>query len=220
MAKLRIAICCLVFCWHLPLSAATLPPNALGQAPDPSVTPNLSQQVNDFPITDTVLPLRPAEPIDSRILLYGVLLLLLCLIGYLCYRLLRKKPTVTVSITPLETALQQLKNAKQYMDAPDPKLLGFALSDALRLYLSQTFHLPAPECTTDELLVQLPHCKQLNDELRMLITQFSRACDLIKFTTLPCASSERMKLYQQAEFILTLSEKLAHPEPLTEQPKS
>ncbi|MCQ2955725.1 MAG: hypothetical protein MJ218_00830 [Opitutales bacterium] len=221
MAKLRIVICCLALCWNLPLSAAALPSNALGQAPDPSVTFDPNQKANDFSITDTLLPLRPAEPLGSPLLLYGVLLLLLlCLIGYLGYRRMHKKPTVTVSITPLEAALQQLKNAKQYIDAPDPKLLGFALSDALRLYLSQTFQLPAPECTTDELLVQLPHCERLNDELRTLITQFSHACDLIKFTTLPCTPSERMKLFQQAEFILNKSEKLAHPELLSEQPKS
>ena len=221
MANLCIVMCCLAFCWNLPLSAAALPPNALGQAPDPSITLNPLQQANDFSITDTVLPLRPAEPLSSPLLLYGaLLLLLLCLIGYLGYRRLHKKPIVTVSITPLEAAFQQLKNAKQYMDTPDPKLLGFSLSDALRVYLSQTFQLPAPECTTDELLVQLPHCERLNDELRTLITQFSHACDLIKFTTLPCTPSERMKLYQQAELILTLSEKLAHPEPLMEQPKS
>ena len=124
-----------------------------------------------------------------------------------------KKEKPTKPIDPYEEVLLALKEASKKLDVANPKPFAFFLTDAVRLYLSRVFRLPAPECTTQELLQQLPWCTELTDDLRTNITQFLQRCDLVKFTTMPFDEPFLLQLHQQAEAIVAASHELTKPKP-------
>lgn len=166
-----------------------------------------------------ILDLRPPAKLKVSLLLWVIaLLVVLSAIGlwFLLKRKRRgkaKKEKPTKPIDPYEEVLQALKEVSKKLDVTNPKPFAFFLTDAVRLYLSRIFRLPAPECTTQELLQQLPWCTELTDDLRTNITQFLQRCDLVKFTTMPFDEPFLLQLYQQAEAIVAASHELTKPKP-------
>ena len=122
-----------------------------------------------------------------------------------------KKAAPPKPIDPYAEVLQALKETLGQIDVADPKPFAFSLNEAVRLYLSRIFRLPAPECTTQELLEQLPKCVELTDALRTDITQFLQRCDLVKFTQMPFDNAFLTQLYQQAESVVAVSHELTKP---------
>ena len=164
-----------------------------------------------------ILDLRPPAKLKVSLLPWVIaLLIILSAIG-LWFLLKRKrhgkakKEKPTKPIDPYEEVLQALKEASKKLDVTNPKPFAFFLTDAVRLYLSRIFRLPAPECTTQELLQQLPWCTELTDDLRTNITQFLQRCDLVKFTTMPFDEPFLLQLHQQAEAIVAASHELTKP---------
>ena len=166
-----------------------------------------------------ILDLRPPAKLKVSLLPWIIALLsVLSAVGlwFLLKRKRRgktKKEKPTKPIDPYAEVLQALKEASQKLDVNNPKPFAFFLTDAVRLYLSRIFRLPAPESTTQELLQQLPWCVELTDDLRTNITQFLQRCDLVKFTTMPFDEPFLTQLYQQAETIVAASHELTKPKP-------
>ena len=189
---------------------ATASSDANGAAPTQEEEP---QDLGD------ILDLRPPAKLKVSLLPWVIaLLIILSAIG-LWFLLKRKrhgkakKEKPTKPIDPYEAVLQALKEASKKLDVANPKPFAFFLTDAVRLYLSRIFRLPAPECTTQELLQQLPWCTELTDDLRTNITQFLQRCDLVKFTTMPFDEPFLLQLYQQAEAIVAASHELTKTKP-------
>ena len=166
-----------------------------------------------------ILDLRPPAKLKVSLLPWVIALLIVLSAGGLWFLLKRKrhgkakKEKPTKPIDPYEAVLQALKEASKKLDVANPKPFAFFLTDAVRLYLSRIFRLPAPESTTQELLQQLPWCTELTDDLKTNITQFLQRCDLVKFTTMPFDEPFLLQLYQQAEAIVAASHELTKPKP-------
>ena len=166
-----------------------------------------------------ILDLRPPAKLKVSLLPWIIALLVVLSAVGLWFLLKRKrhgkakKKKPTKPIDPYEEVLQALKEASRKLDVANPKPFAFFLTDAVRLYLSRVFRLPAPECTTQELLQQLPWCVELTDDLRTSITQFLQRCDLVKFTTMPFDEPFLLQLHQQAEAIVAASHELTKPKP-------
>ncbi len=166
-----------------------------------------------------IFDLRPAAELKVSLLPWIVALLTVLAAVGLWFLLKRKrrgkakKEKPTKSIDPYEAVLQALKEASKKLDVTNPKPFAFFLTDAVRLYLSRVFRLPAPECTTQELLQQLSWCTELTDDLRTNITQFLQRCDLVKFTTMPFDEPFLLQLHQQAEAIVAASHEITKPKP-------
>ena len=166
-----------------------------------------------------ILDLRPPAKLKVSLLPWVIALLIVLSAVGLWFLLKRKrrgkakKEKPTKPIDPYEEVLQALKEASKKLDVTNPKPFAFFLTDAVRLYLSRVFRLPAPECTTQELLQQLPWCTELTDDLRTSITQFLQRCDLVKFTTMPFDEPFLLQLHQQAEAIVAASHEITKPKP-------
>jgi len=166
-----------------------------------------------------ILDLRPPAKLKVSLLPWIIALLIVLSAVGLWFLLKRKrhgkakKEKPTKPIDPYEAVLQALKEASKKLDVTNPKPFAFFLTDAVRLYLSRVFRLPAPECTTQELLQQLPWCVELTDDLRTNITQFLQRCDLVKFTTMPFDEPFLLQLHQQAEAIVATSHEITKPKP-------
>jgi hypothetical protein len=172
------------------------------------------EEVDECPITEDIEPLRPDIELSQNLLFILLAAFLCAILGFVLYRLLhRKKPKQRVAVQtaapvvkdPLQEALLLLKEAKRLLENTDAKPFAFALTDAVRPYLSYVFALPAPECTTEEMLVKLPGCTKLSDILRTHIADLLTACDLIKFSPMTFDIDASTNLYQTAETIIQLS---------------
>lgn len=194
---------------------ASIPLTAGSGANNASPTPE-EEEPQDL---GDILDLRPPAKLKVSLLPWIIVLLVVLSAIGLWFLLKRKrhgkakKEKPTKPIDPYEEVLQALKEASKKLDVTNPKPFAFFLTDAVRLYLSRVFRLPAPECTTQELLQQLPWCTELTDDLRTNITQFLQRCDLVKFTAMPFDEPFLLQLYQQAEAIVAASHELTKPKP-------
>ncbi|MBI5388693.1 MAG: hypothetical protein HZA90_28865 [Verrucomicrobia bacterium] len=89
------------------------------------------------------------------------------------------RPEIVPVIPPHLRAKQRLHEALRLIG--DPRLFCIAVSDALRWYLEERFHLRAPERTTEESLQDLQRTEVLNAEQKLSLTDFLERCDLVKF---------------------------------------
>ena len=169
------------------------------------------QEPTDLSIFD----IRPAVklPVALWIKIISGLLILSLLIGLCLYIIKRRKQAqkqIVVAIDPYDKALKNLTKAYALIQNLDQRPFAFATNDAVRQYLSQVFNLPAPECTTEEVLEKLPQINTLNDETKGQITRFLIECDLAKFTQQKFNTDARLKLHAQAKDIVEASDKLIH----------
>lgn len=162
---------------------------------------------------ETIYDIRPAVnlPVDTWQITALVVLIcigLLALFYMLKKRRKNKKHISVIPLNPYSKALQQLETALQLIQRPDQRPFANGITDAVREYLAAVFGLPAPECTTEEVLEQLPNVALLTEEIRQNITHLLQQCDLAKFTKLQFDQPERLKLYHQAKEFVRSADKL------------
>lgn len=162
---------------------------------------------------ETIYDIRPAVnlPVDTWqiIALVGLICIgVLALFYMLKKRRKNKKHISVIPLNPYSKALQQLETALQLIQRPDQRPFANGITDAVREYLAAVFGLPAPECTTEEVLEQLPNVALLTEEIRQNITHLLQQCDLAKFTKLQFDQPERLKLYHQAKEFVRSADKL------------
>ena len=101
--------------------------------------------------------------------------------GVAAYLLLKKRPTPTLlpPLPPHVRARQRLNAALDLLH--DPREFCIVVSDTLRLYLEERFHLRAPERTTEEFLSELQSSPALAAGQKSALAGFLESCDLVKF---------------------------------------
>lgn len=177
---------------------------------DASLPENLSEK--ETPLED-IREIRPAVSLPTEtwkvVTLSSLILVFLLLLLYFFKKHRSHKQNISVvPIDPYHKALQQLETSLQLIQSPDQRPFATGITDAVREYLAAVFHLPAPECTTEEVLEQLPNVALLTEETRQTITHLLQQCDLAKFTKLQFDQPERLKLYHQAKEFIQSADKL------------
>lgn len=157
--------------------------------------------------------IRPAVklPMDLWKVIALAILLLLSIIGIIIWQIKRnkqKKSLPVIPVDPYQQALKALDNALQKIQLLDQRPFAFGVTDALRQYLSSVFKLPAPECTTDEVLEKLPSIHNIPEDLQKEIVHLLQQCDLAKFTKQNFEQPQRLELYKLAKNILISADKI------------
>lgn len=80
------------------------------------------------------------------------------------------------------------------------------VSDVLRHYMEDQFHLRAPERTTEEFLAEIQHNAVLGLQEQLLLRAFLRHCDLVKFAKAEPSSEEIRETFQTCEKFIIDSE--------------
>lgn len=145
-------------------------------------------------------------------LLYVVLLILL--VAILCalywYKFIRvvpgppPPPPIPPHVRALE-ALQAIEREK-LVEKGFYKEYYIRVSDVLRHYMEDEFHLRAPERTTEEFLAEIQHNAVLGLQEQLLLRAFLRHCDLVKFAKAEPSSEEIRETFQTCEKFIIDSE--------------
>ena len=191
--------------------------NEIGTENREAISPN--EDADEGFISD----LRPAVklplPLWMRITMG---LIVIALIVYIIrHFIIHHKKKIADSIVPIDPytqALCSLEKALQLIQRLDQRPFAFAITDAVRQYLASVFKLPAPECTTEEVLEKLPNVETLTTDTKEDIKDFLTQCDLAKFTQQKFDNNIRLKLYQQAKAVIQSADKLLHAKAETLNP--
>lgn len=106
------------------------------------------------------------------------------------YFFLKRKRPATAAVLPAAAMLsawdianRQLEELahEQYPQKAMFKAFYIALSDIVRRYLENRFHIKAPEMTTEEFLNLAKSSEALNTEQKEFLRDFLNGCDLVKF---------------------------------------
>jgi hypothetical protein len=87
-----------------------------------------------------------------------------------------------LQILPHEIAVQYLEEVRRLMDPDHAREYCFAVSNIIRRYVEERFHVQAPKLTTEEFLRDLVEAQDtMLEPHRALLGEFLQHCDLAKF---------------------------------------
>jgi hypothetical protein len=144
-----------------------------------------------------------APPVDYSLVppwvIYTVVLLGLILIGAIIYWLWRRrgrKPAIIRS--PREMALERLEAARVEIDRETPYRFSIHVSDILRRFVTEQYHLPLTRQTSVEFLSALARRSEFSEDDKSLLTDFLNRCDLIKFARYDATTADSELLLDEA----------------------
>ncbi len=143
-----------------------------------------------------------APPLDYSLLPTWVIfaaafaaLTLLGLIGWGVMRWLRRpKPEQS----PRSRALEQLSRAQSEISSLTPYDFSILVSDVLRRYVSEQYHLPLTRQTSVEFLETLARSSSFSADEQSLLGDFLNRCDLIKFARYEATTADSELLLDEA----------------------
>lgn len=158
----------------------------------------------DEEIKDIKAPVR--IPLDWKlILLYIIIALLIAAAAYYIYIYIRNKRRMRAGIVPVikklphETALEALTelNSKKLWQQGQIKEYHSEITEIIRRYFEDRFHVPALESTTNELvsgLASVPEAEKIIDTT----SAFLNNADLVKFAKFVPVNNVNEEMMQQA----------------------
>jgi hypothetical protein len=95
----------------------------------------------------------------------------------------KSEKTLTPSRPAHEIAYEALKELlnRNYLKAGKVQEYYFEMSNIVRHYIENRFHLKAPEMTTEEFLLTLNNSEVLNPAQKGIMREFLSHCDMVKF---------------------------------------
>jgi len=141
--------------------------------------------------------------------------LLLALGAYLLWRRKQRLPPPR-ALLPFEIALQGLEQIRALMDPAKVREFSIAISDIVRKYIEDAFHLTATHRTTEEFLRDLLDSSNASlAEHRALLAEFLNQCDMAKFAGVSLSRQIIESLHQSARSFVVESSK---PPPAKDPP--
>jgi Domain of unknown function (DUF4381) len=175
-----------------------------------AVDPASADDIRDIRGPKGVFPLWLAIALVAGVLL-------LALGAYLLWRRKKRLPP-TRPLLPFEIALQGLEQIRTLMDPAKVREFSIAISDIVRKYIEDAFHLTATHRTTEEFLRDL--LDSSNSSLvahRGLLAEFLNQCDMAKFAGVSLSRQIIESLHQSARSFVVESSK---PPPATQTPEA
>jgi len=144
-----------------------------------------------------------SPPVDYSLVppwvIYSVALLAAILIGTIIYWLWKRhgrKPAIIRS--PREMALERLEAARIEIDRETPYRFSIRVSDILRRFVTEQYHLPLTRQTSVEFLAALARRSEFSEDDKSLLTDFLNRCDLIKFARYEATTADSELLLEEA----------------------
>ena len=109
-------------------------------------------------------------------------------------------------LTPFDTAMAQLQQARKFMIDKQDKAFSSLVSDTIRQYIEARFSINAPEQTTEEFLAVAAQHPVLKQQTVDQLSDFLELCDQVKFAQQSFGDAQREAQYHCAEQFLRASE--------------
>jgi hypothetical protein len=147
-----------------------------------------------------------APPVDYSLVppwvIYAGIIAGLALLGLLVWwirkRALRPKPVES----PRTRALAALQRVATEMEMLTPYQFSIAVSDILRGYVTEQYHLPVTRQTSVEFLEMLAKSSPFSTDEKSLLQDFLGRCDLIKFARYDATPEySRLLLEEARQFV-------------------
>jgi hypothetical protein len=143
-----------------------------------------------------------APPVDYSLLppwvIFCGVLLALVLLGVITWwvrcRWRRPKPQQS----PRERTLEQLDRIGREIETLSPYQFSIRLSDILRRYVTDQYHLPVTRQTSVEFLSALTQASPFSEDEKSLLEDFLNRCDLIKFARYDATMEDSRLLLEEA----------------------
>ena len=121
----------------------------------------------------------------------------------------RQRPTRP--LLPFEIALQRLEDIRKLLDPANVREFSIAISDIVRQYIEEEFHVTATHRTTEEFLRDLLDSSNASLAAhRNLLAEFLNQCDMAKFAGVSLSRQIMESLHQSARsFVIESSKPLA-----------
>ncbi|MDQ6655288.1 MAG: DUF4381 family protein [Verrucomicrobiota bacterium] len=143
-----------------------------------------------------------APPVDYSLLptwvIFAAAFAALTLLGLIVWGVLRwlRKPKPEQS--PRSRALDLLSRARAEISGSTPYEFSIRVSDVLRRYVAEQYHLPLTRQTSVEFLESLARSSSFSADEQSLLGDFLNRCDLIKFARYEATTADSELLLDEA----------------------
>jgi hypothetical protein len=143
-----------------------------------------------------------APPVDYSLVppwvIYGSILLGLALLGLLAWWIRQRSRRPKPQRSPRDRALQELNYIRTEMETSTPYQFSIRVSDILRRYVTEQYHLPITRQTSFEFLNTLAKTSSFSEDEKSLLEDFLNRCDLIKFARYDATIEDSRLLLEEA----------------------
>ena len=147
-----------------------------------------------------------APPVDYSLVppwvIWSTIVLGIVAIGLVAWwiRKLMRRPAPIRS--PRERALEKLQRIGAEVETTSPYEFSIAVSDILRIYVTEQYNLPVTRQTSFEFLAMLTQHSPFSSDETSLLGDFLGRCDLIKFARYDATPHDsRLLLEEATEFV-------------------
>lgn len=147
-----------------------------------------------------------APPVDYSLLptwaIFCASLVALSFLGLIVWLFVRRRPKSAPTRSPRQQALENLERIRADIDKITPYQFSIRVSDLLRRYVTEQYHLPVTRQTSVEFLGGLTSVSPFSEDEKSLLTDFLNRCDLIKFARYEATTEDsRLLLDEATQFV-------------------
>jgi len=143
-----------------------------------------------------------APPIDYSLippwLIFLGAFVALAIIGLIAWLIIRSRKRAVPMKSAREHALELLERTQSDLEKMQPYRFSIRVSDILRRYVTEQFHLPVTRQTSVEFLNGLTKASPFSEEEKSLLEDFLNRCDLIKFARYEATAADSTLLLEEA----------------------
>ncbi len=143
-----------------------------------------------------------APPVDYSLiptwLVFVVTFAGLALIGLAVWWIWKKLKRTAPPKRPRDRALEALDGITLLIESENPYRFSITVSDILRRYVTEEYHLPVTRQTSVEFLEALASNPSFSGDDKVLLQDFLNRCDLIKFARYDATTDDSRLLLDEA----------------------
>jgi Domain of unknown function (DUF4381) len=141
-------------------------------------------------------------PVDYSLLppwvIFCGVLIALVLLGLVAWWIRRRWQRPKPQRSPRERTLEMLQRIGREIETLSPYQFSIRVSDILRRYVTEQYHLPVTRQTSVEFLSALAKASPFSEDERSLLEDFLNRCDLIKFARYDATKEDSSLLLEEA----------------------
>lgn len=143
-----------------------------------------------------------SPPVDYSLVpawvIFAAAFLILALLGLAVWLFLRWRQRPKPERSPRSRTLELLERARSEITQLSPYQFSIRVSDILRRYVVEQYHLPSTRQTSIEFLEAIANASNFSEDDKSLLGDFLNRCDLIKFARYDATRADSELLLDEA----------------------